>query len=48
MGVILFSFIFWETKKLVEFTLKNKRIQNFLNFFVKKWQNFAREENTGW
>jgi hypothetical protein len=47
-GCYFIFFIFWETTKLVKFTLKNRRIQKFLNFFVKKWQNFAKEKNTRW
>jgi hypothetical protein len=47
-GCYFFFFNFWETTKIVKFTLKNRRIQKFLNFFVKKWQNFAREKNSRW
>jgi len=33
-------------EKLVKSTLRKKKIQKISNFFVKKWQSFARKKNT--
>jgi hypothetical protein len=35
------KYLFFQIEKLIEFTLGN---QNFTNFFVDKWLNFARKK----
>jgi hypothetical protein len=41
MGSKSWKYLFFQIEKLIEFTLGN---QNFPNFFVDKWLNFARKK----
>jgi len=57
-GRSFFFPIFWVLKNFSEIWPQNskisriytwkKKIENFLNFFIEKWRNFAPKKNTVW